>query len=116
MTDQVAESPSALLRRASERMREVALAAVTTVDDQCQPIDPPTPWHRAHEVARRLWTSQSRAEHIAAWHPAVALAVADWLDETARELDEVTAFHGGDYEPGPHFQSALSVACTFLGE
>jgi hypothetical protein len=23
------------------------------------------------------------AEHIASWHPAVALAVADWLDETA---------------------------------
>jgi hypothetical protein len=29
------------------------------------------------------------AEHIASWHPAVALAVADWLDQHARNHDPV---------------------------
>lgn len=32
-------------------------------------------------------TTKQAAEHIAAWHPAVALAVADWLNETARQMD-----------------------------
>lgn len=31
--------------------------------------------------------SPENAEHIASWHPAVALAVADWLDAEA-DLDE----------------------------
>jgi hypothetical protein len=29
------------------------------------------------------------AAYIASWHPAVALAVADWLDETARRHDDI---------------------------
>ena len=34
------------------------------------------------------------AEHIASWHPAVALAVADWLETTARDVGTSSlAFH-----------------------
>ena len=46
------------------------------------------------------------AEHIASWHPAVALAVADWLDATASTL--VT------YRAG--YAEALIVARAYLGE
>ena len=50
------------------------------------------------------------AEHIASWHPAVALAVADWLEAAARdeEADVVTAGRGDDYP--------LAVARAYLGE
>lgn len=33
----------------------------------------------------------SDAEHIASWHPVVALAVADWLDQTATDAPFLTA-------------------------
>lgn len=36
----------------------------------------------------------SNAEHIASWHPAVALAVADWLDAEATALDAMAGFTG----------------------
>lgn len=45
------------------------------------------------------------AEHIASWHPAVALAVADWLDALAAHV-----VHGN--EPPLH---AVAVACAYLG-
>jgi len=48
----------------------------------------------------------ANAEHIASWHPAVALAVADWLDVTASTL--VT------YRAG--YAEALTVARAYLGE
>lgn len=47
------------------------------------------------------------AQHIASWHPAVALAVANWLDETA-----VIASEPGGWVPG----EALAVARAYLGE
>lgn len=43
------------------------------------------------------------AEHIASWHPAVALAVADWLDAEF------------DHPWGPTFE-AITVAETYLGQ
>ena len=59
--------------------------------------------------------SQPDAIHIASWHPAVALAVADWLDATAREFDAL-----GDPDLSAHPQdgrrtAALAVARTYLG-
>lgn len=51
------------------------------------------------------------AEHIASWHPAAALAVADWLDSQADlwghpgYIDSVFAIH-----------PATTVARTYLGE
>lgn len=51
---------------------------------------------------------QDDAEHIAAWHPAVALAVADWLD---LEAEFAT---GAD--PGLASNEALAVARAYLGE
>jgi hypothetical protein len=46
--------------------------------------------------------------HVASWHPAVALAVADWLDSVAlAERDEVN---------GADIHNALTVARDYLGE
>ena len=68
------------------------------------------------------------AEHIASWHPAVALAVADWLDEAADHLD---VYEDDDLHPAlrPHvcptalegtecsvLEQALVVARAYLGE
>ena len=45
--------------------------------------------------------------HIASWHPAVALAVADWLDEAA-DVADMNGFIESD--------AALAVARAYLGE
>jgi len=47
-------------------------------------------------------------EHIASWHPAVALAVAGWLDLVARLLDE-------GFDPNAETVEALAVARAYLG-
>jgi hypothetical protein len=48
------------------------------------------------------------ATHIASWHPAVALAVADWLEEAAEDRT---------YElmPESTYDAALAVANAYLG-
>lgn len=54
--------------------------------------------------------SMTRANiaHVAAWHPAVALAVADWLDEAA---DFLAAYRGETHA----MDNPLAVARTYLG-
>jgi hypothetical protein len=53
--------------------------------------------------------NREATQYIASWHPAVALAVADWLDLVARLLDEGST---SPAEPG----SALAVARAYLDE
>lgn len=64
------------------------------------------------------------ATHIASWHPAVALAVADWLDFVAagREALDMVAKHKGEPLPAPSSDlfrdteaRALAVATAYLG-
>jgi hypothetical protein len=51
------------------------------------------------------------AEHIASWHPAVALAVADWLDKLADFCAEAKP------DPASHWIApALKIARAYLGE
>ena len=50
-----------------------------------------------------------QATHIASWHPAVALAVAAWLDEEA----EVVEFDGG--RPDLLSRGSVAVARAYLG-
>ena len=100
------------LRRAASLMRERAEAAspppwVGTV----WPKEIPGVYSQAIEDARGLDPEIARtldkpdAEHIASWHPAVTLAVADWLDVTARDVGTSTlAFH-----------AAIAVARAYLG-
>lgn len=55
------------------------------------------------------------AKHIASWHPAVALAVADWLESEAQAHfhfgDEVRSVYDQPNMGGP----ALAVARAYLG-
>ena len=51
-------------------------------------------------------TFRDNSEHIASWHPAVALAVADWLDDEADEMGAVC---------GCTTARALAVARAYLG-
>lgn len=100
-----------LLREAAAKMRERAQAAT------------PGPWKYPHRnypgiVMSQfgcLWypgprghegriNNEPDAEHIASWHPAVALAVADWLECQA----DTTCDCGVD-------ESALTVARAYLG-
>lgn len=111
-----------LLRRAAAKMRENAQAAT------------PSPWGRAstdgqgvavhhgsHDTVC-LYTDRPDAIHIASWHPAVALAVADWLDSAYRDWEfsenslgamSVRAMSGRKNDPDPY---ALAVARAYLGE
>jgi len=62
-----------------------------------------------YDVARQVTPAadgSGNADHIASWHPAVALAVADWLDVTAKNSAPYRA----------EFPQALAVARTYLGE
>ena len=69
-----------------------------------------------------MWPSAwpDDAEHIASWHPAVALAVADWLDATAAGWpwdDEVTDYDGNPLTLAESVDShALAVARAYLGQ
>lgn len=64
--------------------------------------------HEAAQVADCFDDAEPNAEHIASWHPAVALAVADWLEEEADAWSE----EGGDGLP---YFRAYMVAVTYLG-
>ncbi len=65
------------------------------------------PWEAQDPLIQYVCDAESEehAAHIASWHPAVALAVADWLESAARDAEEIG--------PDP---AALAVARTFLGE
>ena len=64
-------------------------------------------------------TYQATAAHIASWHPAVALAVADWLDSVAGAL--MPPHHtphpdcGRSISPADE-QAAIAVARAYLNE
>ena len=104
----------ALLRRAAAKARETATAA------------PRAPWYVTHDpLGTHVENGEGRtgrvvkgagedrtddkgettADHIALWHPGVALAVAEWLDSAAHDAEQV----GAD----PH---ALVVARALLNE
>lgn len=116
-----------LLRRAAALMRERAEAAT------------PGPWWWNSSMEDDLhadaagWVGHDRAGdgflefvastanhpdgfgdgvHIASWHPAVALAVADWLDETAATHDD--PYYRENYDD--LIRPAVAVARAFLGE
>jgi hypothetical protein len=57
--------------------------------------------------------NEANAEHIASWHPAVALAVADWLESTANDVEHV---HDPIYNlTSTTVARALKAARAYLG-
>ena len=112
------------LRRAAALMRERAEAATTHPFGRSWTASPHGDVHTGYSE----WICDSAdggtAEHIASWHPAVALAVADWLDAEARQID---AYLAKQADPTWRFAGlwtraaeerhahALTVAQTYLG-
>lgn len=117
------------LRRAAALMRERAEAATPSPwavpvanvfrliapeaehDNQPMGKTPPYPWLI---IADLVDGRAADVTHAASWHPAVALAVADWLD---------SAWHAIQSSPrpdvlagSPDMLAALAVARAYLGE
>ena len=112
-----------ILRQAAAKMRATAQDAI------------PGPWtslengdRLIHEhndgsddftyVVDEPMSNGANAKHIAAWHPGVALAVADWLDATAVKSKELNDLLGIISEPSgdPIWNAAVRVARAYLGE
>ncbi len=112
-----------VLRRAAASMRERAEAATPgpwIVDVDCphivmHPDKPGFSWDGTAVTAIQEddfgLTDPADAGHIASWHPLVALAVADWLDDTARVWEA--------FDADPDFvqdEPALAVARAYLAD
>ena len=102
------------LRRAASLMRERAEAATPTEWDWCltgpffvvAENDP-----RGDEAFVASVPSKADAAHIASWQPAVAIAVADWLDLMAYALNARLFL-----DDSAETHAALTVARAYLGE
>ena len=114
------------LRRAAALMRERAEAAtpgqwLVDADAADFPVLAPDTsdftWDGVFICTTRLDekadANRADADHIASWHPAVALAVADWLDGVAWAIDSDDELaEPGFGEP----TAAFAVARAYLGE
>lgn len=102
------ESPADLLRRAAKLMRDRAA------------LVPPPPWYPAvHDVtthdALDVIASSGltvRAQYVASWHPGVALAVAEYLENEAVNAPDL----GDTYFRGGRYAYARKIARAFLAE
>lgn len=117
-----------LLREAAAKMRERAEAAtpgpwralsetsgamswdveVVAGDDRLCTFDPSDYPDGIQDVA-----PEDDAEHIASWHPDVALAVADWLDLAARRAEVAEGLGDGVWMQID--RAAVTVARAYLG-
>ena len=93
------------LRRAAALMRELAEGSRSWWPSADHDGMDEAPW-----MDREWWSSVGlsvdAADHAASWHPAVALAVADWLESEANEWGDLA------HMLNPH---ALGVARAYLG-
>ena len=94
------------LRAAATRLRGLA----EVVDD----------WYTAEAWATtapmNLPIERADAAYIAAMHPAVGLAVADWLDSMASRAESKLALGGNEAAVWSHERHALAVARAVNGE
>lgn len=120
---------AATLREAARLMRERATMATGG-----QPVrDSFTPWRvtpnhrpgvafvtvgqiRIAQTDERIAQDDHNANHIASWHPAVALAVADWLDHEAARCESNEEHGGNPTAVWSRAADALAVARAYLGE
>lgn len=107
-----------LLREAAAKMRERADAAITgTWRDDFGRV---TTEISEGGYGTALICSPMRlsdAEHIASWHPAVALAVADWLEDEADRIppNETHAITGRGIKIPLEESPAVRLARAYLG-
>lgn len=104
-------------------------AAATLMRERARGTAEPAPWFAMRSGAVASITESSKiaftvaetskgagttADHIASWHPGVALAVADWLDGIASK--EAARVSCGTRYPVTGIDEALTVARAYLGE
>ena len=112
-----------ILRKAAAVMRERAEAAIHDSDGATRWTATGDGHHAAYGVTTvngPLWdivndVSGPDAEHIASWHPAVALAVADWIDAAAVLAPPDPHHEGEACETCDNVTRALAVARAYLG-
>ena len=116
-----------ILRKAAAVMRERAEAAIHDSEGATRWTATGDGHHAAYGVTTvngPLWdivndVSGPDAEHIASWHPAVALAVAEWLEAKAEQDDKGTCDDPRgccnlcEHDYG--HVAALAVATAYLG-
>ena len=111
------------LRRAAALMRERAWTATPgpwstyrTLTHRCIKSNAGGLGARVNTLVGMSAESKSfNAEHLASWHPAVALAVADWIDSHARDLLLADGHLPSCDSPGD-VEQALAVARAYLGD
>lgn len=103
MSSAVLREAAALMRSRAEAAPDSHWFAVLRQDGRAW-IDVPD--EDGHALAMHGF--QAAATHIASWHPAVALAIADWLDEVAWRSEHFPK----QYRAAKH---ALAVATAYLG-
>lgn len=118
------ESPAAVLRRAAALMRERAGAATPGPWEHPLDYDVTHGYRREGSVHVATWIAScdagdgdisdeqamANADHIASWHPGVALAVADWLDTVITTTERFPVTGSGT------IHAALRIARAYLGE
>lgn len=113
-----------VLREAAREMRERANRADGTTwligRGTCEIARPRGNWEGGTRFVASTYggvgAEEANAEHIASWHPAVALAVADWLEATAAENDSPEGTHLAALNfVGADALAALAVARAYLG-
>ena len=112
------------LRRAAALMRERAEAATNY---PWAASDPGTQWRHYDGQVTAIGfpddfdpsicdaLDNDDAQHIASWHPAVALAVADWLDDTANANERLAPLAALTPRGDVTNRKALAVARAYLG-
>lgn len=101
------------LRRAAVLMRERAEAARTFYSEPHAKAGQEVPWFGPADMYD---FDDHDGPHIASWHPAVALAVADTLDALAKVLDEGDYTVESDVLPTWLHCYLDNIAATYLGE
>lgn len=128
-TETTQEGPAATIRRAAALIRKRAHAVqhftspwrTAGPDEGDEWRDQSDEWRvmyaTDHPAAGLIATTPDYGtyclpDHIASWHPGVALAVADWLASEALEAPGPGEVH----LPGGRTSYALAAACAYLGE
>jgi len=96
-----------VLRRAAAQMRERA----GSVERSPWNADGLSVLGDARKVASVHNAGPDVADYIASWHPAVALAVADWLDYTAAQHPVVRRHVGNVTHGGPKQYAEVCARC-----
>lgn len=118
----MSESPAETLRRAATLMRERAgttmrgpWAATWQTFSDCDDVYIMSPDGQVATIERTpVEGGVTDADHIASWHPDVALAVADHLDAEAA-ISEGLAAEGAGHGSDPVTVRSLAIARAYLG-